>query len=112
MGDDPAAAPALEERVERLESGQESVLGKLDELLARGHATAGQHEADRLDRPSAIEEQVRAELDRAERERQAAADADAEKTERATIREQIARLAERPPAAPVPRRQRVIWGKP
>jgi hypothetical protein len=106
----------LEDRVERLETGQGRVTSKLDEVLAllgsggRAHAAAQQHEEQHLDRPSTVEEQVRAELARKDAEAKAAADADAEKSERQTIREQIAKLTESKPAAPQPKRQRVMWG--
>lgn len=105
---------ALEDRVERLETGQNRILSKLDELLGTGskaHAAAQEHEEKHLDRPSTIEEQVRAELARKDAEAKAAADADAEKSERQTIKEQIAKLTEAKPVAPQPRRQRVMWGE-
>ena len=104
----------LEDRVERLESGQSKILSKLDELLGSGskaHETAEQHTEQRLDRPSTIEEQVRAELQRAEQEKAKQADAEKDKSERQTIREQLAKLTEAKPQAPQPRRQRVMWGK-
>ena len=104
----------LEDRVERLESGQSKILSKLDELIGTGskaHQAAEQHQAERLDRPSTIEEQVRMELDRKEQEAKATAEKDAEKSERATIKEQLAKLTESKPLPPQPRRQRVMWGK-
>jgi hypothetical protein len=103
MADEPADT---ETRLDRLER-------KLDELLAGrtpAHAAAEQHEEKHLDRPSTIEEQVRAELKRAEQEK-AKADADEQaKSEQQTIREQLAKLTESKPVAPQPRRQRVMWG--
>jgi hypothetical protein len=114
MAETDPAAPDLEDRVESLETGQSKILSKLDEILGIGgrpHKAAEQHEEQHLDRPSSIEEQVRAELARADAERKAAADAEAEKSERQTIREQIAKLTEARPEQPQPRRQRVMWGK-
>jgi hypothetical protein len=103
MADEPADT---ETRLDRLER-------KLDELLAGrtpAHAKAEAHEEQHLDRPSTIEEQVRAELARAEQEK-AKADADEQaKSEQQTIREQLAKLTESKPVAPQPRRQRVMWG--
>jgi hypothetical protein len=111
MADDK---PELEDRVERLETGQNRILSKLDELLGSGgkaHAAAEAHEEKHLDRPTTIEEQVRAELARKDAEAKTAADADAEKSERQTIKDQIAKLTESKPVAPQPRRQRVMWGE-
>jgi hypothetical protein len=106
-------ADDIEDRVERLESGQGRILSKLDELLGAGskaHAAAEEHEEAHLDRPSTIEEQVRAELARKDAEAKAAADKDAEQSERQTIRDQIAKLTEAKPVVPQPKRQRVMWG--
>jgi hypothetical protein len=103
MPDEPADT---ETRLDRLER-------KLDELLAGenpGHATAQAHEERHLDRPSSIEEQVRMELAKAEREQQAAAEKDAEKSERQQIKDNLAKMMEQKPAPPQPRRQRVMWG--
>lgn len=110
MPDEP---DGLEDRVERLESGQNKILSKLDELLGTGskaHETAEEHTERKLDRPSTIEEQVRAELARADAEKKKAADAESEKSERQTIKDQLAKLTESPPVQPQPRRQRVMWG--
>jgi hypothetical protein len=112
MGDDDKPG-ALEDRVERLETGQSKILSKLDELLGTGsktHAAAQHHQEQRLDRPTTIEEQVRAELARKDAEAKAAADSDAEKSERQTIKDQLAKLTEAKPAVPQPKRQRVMWG--
>jgi len=103
----------LEDRVEHLETGQSKILSKLDELLGTGskaHEAAEEHEEKHLDRPSTIEEQVRAELAKADAERAKAKDAEDDKSERATIKETLAKLTEQKPAAPQPRRQRVMWG--
>jgi uncharacterized protein (UPF0335 family) len=107
----------LEDRVERLETGQTTITGKLDEVLAKlgglggqAHDAAAAHEAAKLDRPSSVEEQVRAELARAEAERKAAADADADKSERQQIKDTVAKLTEVAPVPPQPRRERLMWG--
>lgn len=104
----------LEDRVERLESGQNKILNKLDELLGSGspaQAKAQERQAEHLDRPSSVQEMVQAELRKADQERKAAADAEADKSERQTIRETLAKLTEAKPEQPQPRRQRVMWGK-
>lgn len=100
----------LTDRVERLETSQSTILGKLDELLGRTHKAAAEHTEQRLDRPSSVEEQVRAELDRKDRERADAADKQAQAKERETLAQRLAKLEEKPPQAPQPRRQRVMWG--
>jgi len=101
--DEPADTETRIDRIER----------KLDELLAGrtpAHDAAQARQEQHLDRPSSIEEQVRMELERAEKDKAAAADKDAEKTERQTIRETLAKLTEQKPQQPQPRRQRVMWG--
>lgn len=84
---------------------------KLDQLLDRIHGKAADHQETKLDRPSSVQEQVQAELARAEREAAASKAAEEEKSEREQIREQLAKLSEAPPAPPEPRRQRLMWGK-
>ena len=111
MTDSDDTAPDLEGRVEHLETGMGKILGKLDELLTGGRKKAEDHEADKLDRPTAVEEQVRAELARAEQEKAAKAKAEGEKTEKQTMAQRLAKLEEQPPVQPQPRRQRAMWGK-
>lgn len=112
---DPQAG--LEDRVESLETGQSRISAKIDELLGivagkgKLHEAAEQHEEQHLGRPTTIEEQVRAELAKAERDKAAADAAEGEKSERATIREQLAKLTEAKPQPPQPRRERAMWGK-
>ena len=107
---------SVEERVDRLEAGQQTLSDKLDEILGivsrkppgQDAAIAGQHAPAR--RPASVEEQVQAELARAERERAAAAEAEAEKSDREQIKEQLAKLHEVAPAPPQRRSERVMWG--
>lgn len=106
-------------RLDKIESEQErqgSALERIEHALARLVPTGSQPDAqqrteERLDRPSSVEEQVRAEL--AKRDRQAAEQsaADEAKTERESIREQLAKLQEKPPAPPVSRATRLMWGE-
>lgn len=101
----------IEQRVDRLESGQQSLSDKLDEILSRltgggpavSHDQAQQQTEDRLDRPSSVAEQVRAELARAAKEQNDVA-------ERETIAQRLARLEETKPEPPQPRREKVMWG--
>jgi hypothetical protein len=94
------------ERIDRIET-------KLDELLSK-LGSSQQAEADertRLDRPSTVEEQVRAELERAKQEEAAAASAESEKSQLQQMQEQLAKLLETPPdVPPPPRRTRITWG--
>jgi uncharacterized membrane protein YukC len=94
------------ERIDRIEA-------KLDDLLSKlgSRQQAETDERTRLDRPSTVEEQVRAELERAKREEAAAATAESEKSQLQQMQEQLAKLHETPPdVPPPPRRTRVMWG--
>ena len=111
MTDDTGETP-LEQRVERLEHGQQAQDSKLDQILAMlsgtkqppvTHETAERQTEERLDRPSSVAEMVRAELARAKAETD-------EKSERETIGQRLAKLEEKQPEPPQPRRQRVMWG--
>lgn len=87
---------------------------RLAELVARvipgSHAEAEQRTEDRLDRPTDVSEQVRAELARA-REAEAAEQAAArEREEHENLKATVARLAETRPQPPVRRATRVMWG--
>ncbi len=98
-------------RVEHLETGQSQIMAKLDQLLAGAHGKAAGHTEQRLDRPSSVEEQVRMELERKDKEAADKAAKDGEKAERETLAQRLAKLEEAPPVQPQPRRQRVMWGK-
>ena len=111
MADDTKPdAPDLTDRVERLETGQNQIIGKLDQLIGTGHQRAEQHEETRLGRPTSIAEQVTAELERKERESKDAAEKEGTKTTLASVKETLAKLTEVKPVQPQPRRQRVMWG--
>jgi len=100
----------LEDRVERLEGGQNRILSKLDELIGGVHQRAEAGTEQRLGRPSTVEEQVQAELARRDKEAAEKASRDEQASEVKTLRQRIAELAEKPPEQPQPRRQRVMWG--
>lgn len=105
----PEGETNTEQRLDRLEARQASQDSKLDQIIAKltgGNVTRDQAQADteaRLDRPTDIGAQVRAELERAEQER-------AKDDDLKTMKQQIAQLTERPPAPPQPRRERAMWG--
>jgi hypothetical protein len=109
------------ERIQSIDSlaeRQNRVEGKLDQLLNMvtgggklvSHGQAQQDTEDRLDRPSSVAEQVRAELAKAEQDRASRSAAEDEKAEREQMKADLAALREKPPAPPQPRRQRVMWG--
>jgi hypothetical protein len=107
----PAPAEGTDhERLGRVESAVDRIEQALSRVLPT-REEAQEHEADKLDRPSNVAEQVRAELDKAKREQEAADRAAAERGEMETLKERVARLAETPPAPPSLRRVKVLgWG--
>ena len=107
MSDETERIQSLDDIAER----QSRLEAMLEQLMGRTHDAAEKHTEKRLDRPTEIQEMVRMELERKDRESRAAAEAESEKSERQTIKEQLARLTEAKPVAPQPRRQRVMWGK-
>lgn len=119
--DKPDAGGTDAQRLERLEQRQEQTDGKLDEILGliKGGITRADGEdkgaGGPADRPGSVAEQVRAELERARKEDadRAAADAAsaADAADRESTRARLAKLEERPPARPQPRRERVMWGR-
>lgn len=118
--DPPAAAgssgsSSTDERLTRVENAVERIEGAIGRLVPGSHADAQARREEHLDRPTAVAEQVRAELARAREEETAAAaaasTADAEQTERRQVAERLARLEERPPAPPRSRRTALLgWG--
>ena len=116
MNDDGSAA-TQDERIDRLEAGQETLSEKIDQILGivsrrPGHqdGTASPSPQGPGGRPASVEEQVRAELARADQERASQVAADAEKSDRETIKEQLAKLQEAAPQPPQRRSERVMWG--
>ena len=99
------------ERLSHVEAAVDRIEQALARVLPGSHAEAEQRTERRLDRGSSVEEQVRAELDKAKREEEAAARADAEKAEGESMKERLARLEEKPPAPPSSRRTALLgWG--
>ena len=92
-----------------------SKVDRLAELVAKvipgSHAQAEQRVEERLDRPSTVEEQVKAELDKAKREEAERAAREARDADDKQLRETVAKLAEKPPEPPVRRATRLLgWG--
>ena len=95
----------LEQRVDRLE-------GKLDRILSMLTSSGSKPDDKPASKPeyvsaseqqASVAEQVRAELARADREKSEAA-------EKESVGQRLARLEEKTPEPPQPRRQRITWG--
>lgn len=105
------------DRLDQLTAKVDSLAEAVSRLVPGSHAEAQQRTGDRLDRPSGIEAQVRAELQRAQAEQAAAAARDqaaaAATSQQQTMAQRLAALEEKPPAPPVPRRTKFLgWGTP
>lgn len=108
-----ASAPdeSTSERLSHVEAAVDRIESALARIVPGSHGEAEQRTQARLDRPSSVEEQVRAELAKADREKQAAAARDAERADAESVKERIARLEEKPPAPPRSRRTAALgWG--
>ena len=108
--EDAPSIDELEQRVSGVESKLDLILDKLSGTRDHAHADAEQHTEDRLDRPSSIAEQIRAQL----AERQAADASEAEKRGHAdrlaAVEERLSGMAEKPPEDPLRPVTRFIWG--
>jgi hypothetical protein len=106
------AEGAQGDRLDRLEQRIETIAHAVERLLPGSHGEAQQRTEDRLDRPTDVQQQVRAELERRDRVAAEQAAADTERKEREDLKTQVARLSEQPPQPPVPRRTRLLgWGE-
>lgn len=96
----------------RITSIQE-LADKVDWLISKlGGGGGGKPAEDPKDNAASVQDMVRAELDRKEKERAAAEARDKEKAEHEDLKATVAKLAEKPPAQPVPRRQKFLgWGE-
>lgn len=99
------------ERIVAVESAVERIERAVSSLIPGSHREAEQRTEARLDRGSTVEDQVRAELERAKQEERAQAAKDAERAEGESLKERLARLEEKPPAPPRSRRTAMLgWG--
>lgn len=108
----PPPAAGLDQRVESLEHGQESLGHKLDKIL--GIVSGGPDDDDPGDggQPAGapnIAEEIRAQLDKRDREAKDAADKASLTDELGQVKAKVAELAEKPPA-PMPRKIEKIMG--
>jgi predicted nucleic acid-binding Zn-ribbon protein len=89
-----------EQRLTRLETGLDELKGMVARLLPT-HAEAEQHTEKRLDRGSAVEDEAKAAVQQALADQKRQEAAEAAQSEQASMREQLAKLAEKPPESPV-----------
>ena len=83
----------------------------VEKVIPGSHAQAQERVEQRLDRPTTVEEQVKAELDKAKREEAERQAAEAKDADDKQLRETVAKLAEKPPEPPVRRATRLLgWG--
>lgn len=100
------------DRIGRVEQKVDRLAELVQKIVPGSHAEAQQRTEDRLNRPDDVAGQVRAELARARQEQDAAAAAEREKSEQQQLRETVRKLQETPPAAPTPRRTKLLgWGR-
>ena len=111
-GTDPAPSGSTDDRLDALTDRVDKLAQAVAGLVPGSHAQAEQRTADRLDRPSSVEEQVAAALqqaqaDQAEQERRARIDG-----QLSDVQTRLAELHEQPPKPPVPRRRTLLgWGQ-
>src|SRR5262245_30054063 len=103
-------SPELATRVDDLAEKVDRLAEMVAKILPGSHAAAQSRTEAKLDQASSVEEQVRAELARAEAERQKS---QAETAEKDDVKSRLAKLEEKPPAQPTPRRTKLLgWGDP
>jgi hypothetical protein len=98
------------DRLDRVEDKLDALISTVAGLVPGSHADAQRREATKLDRPTEVAELVQAELARKDKERADAETAESERSERTRDRERLTRLEERPPAPPLGRATRFMWG--
>jgi hypothetical protein len=107
---------ALSDRVSTLETGQETLSGKLDQVIGMlggkgggGHADDPTAAADSTGNAGNIAHEIRAQLDKVAREKEAAAKEGERDGTLAELRAKVAELTEKTPE-PMPRRVEKIMG--
>lgn len=106
--DDALSNAELTDRIDTMQSKIDQILNIV--TLGGGKQDTGKPHTQ-AERTASVQEQVRAELERKAREEQDAADKESAKAERQSTADRLSKLEEKPPVAPQPRRQRVMWGK-
>jgi uncharacterized protein YukE len=97
-------------RVDALDSKLDRIIDMFSGKKDQAHAAAQEHTEERLDRPSTIAEEIRAQLE-AQRKAEAA---DAEKRSHAdrlaAVEEKVTGMTEKTPETPPRRIERMMWG--
>jgi len=99
------------ERLDRVETKLDALIETVGKIIPGSHREAEERTERRLDRGSTVAEEVKAELEKAKRDADAAKAADDDKTERQQMRDDLAKLKETPPAQPVPRKEKWLGWK-
>lgn len=112
-GQDGQQAGGIDERVTRLEAGQETMSGQLERII--GMLSGG--DAPKPDgQPAAaaghpnIGHEIRAQLDERDARARAKASADEQASTIASLQETVRQLTEAAPVAPVRRATKIMWG--
>ena len=118
MADEPEAdvanidaAPSnaeLDAKVTALDSKIDTILAKLGGARDQAHGAAQRHTEDRLDRPSNIADEIRAQLDAQRAKDEAAARGQADADWRKGVDEKLSGMAEQAPEAPLRRVERMM----
>ena len=108
--EDAPSIDELEQRVSGVESKLDLILDKLSGTRDQAHADAEQHTEDRLDRPSSIAEQIRAQLEETRAREAAEADKRSSADRLASLEERLSGMAEKPPEDPLRPVTRLMWG--
>ena len=99
----------LAARIDAQDSKLDTILDKLGGITGQAHAAAQQHTEDRLDRPSTIAEEIRAQLEAQRTADEAAAEKRGSAERLAAMEERLAGMQEKIPETP-PRRVEKILG--
>jgi hypothetical protein len=109
-----AAAPSnaeLAARVDGLAGQLDIILDKLGGAETKAHDAAQQHTEDRLDRPTSMAEEIRAQLAERDKADAAAKQAKDDADWRASVDGRLAGMAEHAPEPPARKIERVMWGR-
>ena len=108
--EDAPSIDELEQRVSGVESKLDLILDKLGGTRDQAHVAAQEHTEDRLDRPSSIAEQIRAQLEETRAREAAEADKRSSADRLASLEERLSGMAEKPPEDPLRPVTRLMWG--
>ena len=109
---DEGGGPDTGDRLGRLEDKVDRLADAVAGIVPATRGQAEQRTEHRLDRPSSVEEQVRAELARKDKAAAEKAEQDRLAAELAGVRDSVAALTEKRPAAPVPLREKILgWSR-